>query len=157
MLLSKELPNTYLVSLSGLRQYEYRLPCWYAKLPWLRMTVIVSLSGPWWRSWNMIMSGVIISNPVVHCQVGYRVGRWHVSRLTAKKIYKHVARIFEEHMSWITNTVYMLFRNCVTYDGIRRLHISGFRPRESNSVRLTVSLRTSRLDQTYIKLDVSLV
>jgi len=42
-------------------------------------------------------------------------------------------------------------------DGIRRLHISRLRPLESNPVRLTLSVRTSRLDQTYIKLDVSLV
>ena len=39
-------------------------------------------------------------------------------------------------------------------DGIRRLHISRFGPRESSPVHLTVCIRTSRLDQTCIRSDV---
>ena len=42
-------------------------------------------------------------------------------------------------------------------DGIRRLHISRFRPQESNPVRLTVSWSTSWLDQTCIRSDAGLV
>ena len=54
-------------------------------------------------------------DPIVHCQVRYRVGQRHGFRHTAKNI-QACCGIFEEHMSGTTHTIYLLFTTCVTYN-----------------------------------------
>ena len=56
-----------------------------------------------------------LQNPIVHCQVEYRVGR-DIGQGVLQKTYKHVVGFFQEHLSETTTTIHMTVTNCVTYN-----------------------------------------
>jgi len=106
ILFNEKLPHAYLVSLSGLRWYDYHLPRQYAKLLWLRI-VCDCESLQTWRSWHMIMSGDMIPNhviPLYTVKLSIVLGD-DMCQGKLPKIYNHVVGFFEEHMSGTTNTI----------------------------------------------------
>ena len=145
MFLSKELPDTCLVSLSGLL-WAVRL--WPTPTP-VYQVVMQPRTEVWlwhavslrWCSWNMIM----IPNhrtcmiPLWHCELGYRVEWWHGSTRTADQkknlcmswdflnniCQRLQYRIHVFCVAWnkyITN-IYMLLENSSTYINITRTYI----------------------------------
>ena len=66
---------------------------------------------------NMIMSGIMIPNlgiPLYTVKLDIVSGD-DMCQGILQKTYNHVVGVFKEHMSDITNTIYMLCKNCVTY------------------------------------------
>jgi len=71
---------------------------------------------------NIIMSAIIII-PCYTVKLDNMLGD-DICQGVLQTPYKHVAGLFEEHVSGTTNTIYMLFKNCVTWkEKFNNIHV----------------------------------